>query len=79
MPFEYSPPKKITIIVSLALEVLGIVMASIGAFDRAVPFLEQVLGQAPAWNVDLVMIITGVALTGVAWFVIFLGVKLRGV
>ncbi len=76
---QYSPPKKMTMIVSLALEILGIAIASIGAFDRAIPFLAEVLGQAPAWNVDLAMIITGVSLTGVAWFIFFLGVKLRGV
>ena len=78
MPFEFSPPKKSTIVVSMALEVLGIVIGVFGALDMFIPFLSSI-GVDPAWNVDGICVITGLVLTGVAWFIFFLGVKLRGV
>ncbi|MFX1276068.1 MAG: hypothetical protein ACFFBP_01635 [Promethearchaeota archaeon] len=81
MPYEYSPPKKMTMIVSLALEILGIIMACIGVFEMVVPFLETVVGVPVVFGITWSVLITiiGVTFTGLAWFIFFLGVKLRGV
>ena len=78
MPFEYSPPKKSTITVSMVLVALGIVIGVLGALKMIVPFLDSI-GVTPAWDVDGIFVITGLTLAGVAWFMMYLGVKLRGV
>lgn len=78
MPFEYSPPKKVTLITSFVVELLGIVMGVFGALGMVNPYLESI-SIVPAFNVDLVLEITGLIMTAIAWFIFYLGIKLRGV
>ncbi len=78
MPFEYSPPKKITLITSFVLELLGIVMGVFGALDLINPYLIDI-GIVPGFNIDIVIEITGLIMTAIAWIIFYLGIKLRGV
>ncbi|MFX1236524.1 MAG: hypothetical protein ACFFAS_01515 [Promethearchaeota archaeon] len=78
MPFEYSPPKKSTLLVSMVLEIIGLIIGITGAFGQITPYLETIIGP-DVINVDLICIITGFILTAIAWFIFYLGVKLRGV
>ena len=78
MPFEYSPPKKTTLITSFVVELLGIVMGVFGALGMINPYLVDI-GIIPAFNVDIVIEITGLIMTAIAWFIFYLGIKLRGV
>ena len=78
MPFEYSPPKKITLITSFVVEVLGIIMGVFGALGQIDPYLIGI-GITPIVSIDLVCEITGLIMTAIAWFIFYLGIKLRGV
>ena len=78
MPFEYSPPKKVTLITSFIVEVLGIVLGVWGALRLIDPFLVDI-GIDPVISFDVVCEITGFVLTAIAWFIFYLGIKLRGV
>ena len=78
MPFEYSPPKKSTLLISFVLLALGMVIGFLGALEMIFPFLSQIEVLA-AWDIDAVFVITGLILAGLSWFLVYLGVKLRGV
>ena len=78
MPFQYSPPKKVTLITSFIVELLGIVLGVWGALGLIDPFLISI-GINPLVSIDIVCEITGLILTAIAWFIFYLGIKLRGV
>ena len=78
MPFQYSPPKKVTLNTSFVVELLGIVMGVLGALGQIDPFLVGI-GINPIVSIDLVCEITGLIMTAIAWFIFYLGIKLRGV
>ena len=78
MPFQYSPPKKVTLITSFIVELLGIVLGVWGALGLIDPFLISI-GINPLVSIDIVCEITGLIMTAIAWFIFYLGIKLRGV
>jgi len=80
MPFDYSPPKKITLIISFVVELLGIALGVFGALGMIDPYLAGIGITPPVGvSIDLICEITGLIMTAVAWFIVYLGVKLRGV
>jgi len=78
MPFQYSPPKKVTLITSFIVELLGIVLGVWGALGLIDPFLISI-GITPLVSIDIVCEITGLIMTAIAWFIFYLDIKLRGV
>ncbi len=80
MPFEYSPPKKITLTISFVVEMLGVALAIFGALGMIDPYLTSISIVVPAGvSIDLICEITGLIMTAIAWFIVYLGVKLRGI
>ncbi len=70
----YSPPKKSTLMLSLLLELLGVILAFSGFLDTFAP--QPV---ALGYNMNELCIIIGLILTLISWFIMFLGVKFRGI
>ena len=72
----YSPPKKITIIISLLLLVLGFVFGIIAFLGYAGEWLSFLaLG---GYSARQVCYLLGFIFCGLAWFLIVLGVMVRG-
>ena len=69
----WSPPKKITVVVSLFLLVFGLLFGVVGVGIIALPPLTEIFGD------NNILILVGLALMFVAWLVILLGVTIRGI
>ncbi|MFX1476836.1 MAG: hypothetical protein ACFFCI_01775 [Promethearchaeota archaeon] len=72
----YSPPKKITIIVSFLLLVLGMVFGIIAFLGYAGQWLSFLA--IGGYSARQVCYVIGFGLCGLAWLLIVLGVMVRG-
>jgi hypothetical protein len=70
-----SPPKKITVIISAILLVVGIVIGIVGLASAGSSIPEIIPGFGGSGSVFVV----GLGFQGVGWFLLFIGTRLRGI
>ncbi len=70
-----SPPKKITVIISAVLLVIGIVIGIVGVAATGSSIPEFVPGFGGGGSVFFV----GLCFQGFGWFLFFIGTRLRGI
>ncbi len=70
----YSPPKKTTLIMSLILEIIGIIIGLMGLYGYCTIIPINIGTQL----INEICVILGFVLTLIGWFILYLGVKLRG-
>ena len=68
---RWSPPKKGTVIISLLLEIIGIICGIIGYLALA-PLYEGL-------DLNPIIFYLGLGLTFFAWLLMFIGVKYKGI
>ena len=66
----WTPPKKTTVILTIILEVIGLILAFIGIFGVISP-IESI-------DINLILNITGLLLSFIGWIILLLGILLRG-
>ncbi|MHA1657758.1 MAG: hypothetical protein ACTSUT_01375 [Promethearchaeota archaeon] len=69
----YSPPKKATLIMSLILEIIGIIIGLMGLYGYCTIIPINI-----GMDINQICVILGFVLTLIGWFILYLGVKLRG-
>ena len=68
----WSPPKKITVVISLFLLVFGLLFGVVGVGIIALPPLTEIFGD------NNILILVGLVLVFLAWLIVILGVTIRG-
>ena len=74
MVWTVSPPKKITVIISIIIVIIGIIVSIIGYFSL-IPS-EKIIFD---FEINEFLVYAGVFIIGFGWFLIFLGTRLRGI
>ncbi|MHA1341093.1 MAG: hypothetical protein ACTSO2_14055 [Promethearchaeota archaeon] len=71
-----SPPKKSTVIISLVLIIIGTIISLIGYLDfLPADFINPIQG----YTTNQILFFGGFALSAIAWFLFFLGTRLKGI
>ncbi|MBD3229808.1 MAG: hypothetical protein GF329_16620 [Candidatus Lokiarchaeota archaeon] len=66
----WSPPKKITVIITVILEIIGLILAFLGSLNM-IPIIGSM-------DFNLISNISGYLICFFGWFILLLGVFLRG-
>ena len=74
MVWNVSPPKKITVIISIIIVFIGIIVSIIGYFSL---FPSEII--IFDFEIDEFLVYAGLVIIGFGWFLIFLGTRLRGI
>ncbi|MBY9005828.1 MAG: hypothetical protein KGD63_03635 [Candidatus Lokiarchaeota archaeon] len=74
MVWNVSPPKKITVIISIIIVFIGIIVSIIGYFSL---FPSEII----IFDIEIneFFVYAGLVIIGFGWFLIFLGTRLRGI
>ena len=74
MVWTVSPPKKITVIISIIIVLIGIIVSIIGYVSF---FPSDII--IFNFEINEFLVYAGLVIIGFGWFLIFIGTRLRGI